>query len=94
MTKKKITTLRDIERNQGVNPRIIQIGPTRKIEISLETAERIKIILEEEKTKRKKENKIRKIKENIGFVFALLVMLTLALGCIWLIKIFIRGILG
>lgn len=97
MPKKKITTMDDINRKneQKERERNVQTVKTMCFKnLPPQIVQKIEQALMEEEKRRRGKNKIKKAKETIGTIFAFLLMIVAILGCIWLIKIFIRGIFG
>lgn len=98
MNPKKITFAREIferkEREEQEKKRRNVIGFIANIPISKEATEKIRKYFEEESKKAKRNNDLARIKKSIGSIFFLLALFTATLGCIWLIKIFWKGIFG
>ena len=97
--KKGITLARDIferkereEMEREMRPNIM--GILAKIKIDPQMIQGLREIVEGEEKKRREKIKINERWEKFSSIFALVVAITIMIGCIWLIKIFIRGILG
>ena len=90
---KKFTTMKEIlEKNQRErDQRMRRVMSIQNINISPELIKKFAKAFEEEQT-RKGKGEIGKIKKFIGSLFFLLALFTAILGCIWFIKIALRGI--
>ena len=98
MTKKKIIEAKDIfERNER-EERARQFPQIRamigRVNLPPVMIQKLRQVMEEEERKSKQSTKFKKGWELTFAAFIILIMITVALGCIWLIKIFLGGIFG
>ena len=97
MPKKKITTMDDINRKNEEKERERNVQKVKTIffkNLPPQIVQKIEQALREEEIRRRGKNKLKKAKETVGTIFAFLLMIVAIFGCIWLIKIFIKGIFG
>lgn len=95
---KKITTAKDIfekkerEERQKRFPQVRSI--ITRVNLPPQMIKRLEEIMAEEEKKRKERTEINKKWKLATTVISILVLITIALGSLWLIKIFLGGIFG